>query len=63
MVASLPRYLLWRWFAKSDVDDSDLINESIRGFSFDGRVGANGNMACSDSLNEQASVDWGIYHS
>lgn len=44
-------------------DAIDLINESIRRCSFDGRVGAKDTMGCSDSFNEQAGVEWGVYSS
>jgi hypothetical protein len=43
-------------------DAIDIINESIKRFATDGRVGAKGVMSCSGTtVNTKVNVEWGIY--
>lgn len=43
-------------------DVLDLINSSIKRFSWNGRVGASGNMLCNGPKVYDGKVNWGIYH-
>jgi hypothetical protein len=43
-------------------DIVDIINDSIRMFASDGRVGSTGSMPCNDAQSESANVEWGLYH-
>ncbi|KAH7303528.1 putative necrosis-inducing factor-domain-containing protein [Stachybotrys elegans] len=44
-------------------DIMDLINDSIRRFSWNGRVGSKGEMQCQyDPRQHLGTVSWGLYH-
>lgn len=48
-------------FVVGGQDVIDLINESVKRFASDGKVGARGNMDCNGNVHSQG-VLWGIYH-
>ncbi|KAJ5146492.1 uncharacterized protein N7515_001056 [Penicillium bovifimosum] len=48
-------------FTVGGQDAIDLINESIKRFKWEGKVGASGTMKCDGTIKQQ-SVLWGIYH-
>ncbi|KAK8062875.1 hypothetical protein PG997_014972 [Apiospora hydei] len=47
-------------FVVGGQDMIDIINEAVKRFGGDGRVGAKGNMNCNGNIKQQA-VKWGIY--
>ncbi|KAJ4361764.1 hypothetical protein N0V83_010704 [Neocucurbitaria cava] len=49
------------WYNVGNQDIIDVINTSIQKFTFNGLVGAKGNMHCQGDRNG-LSVDWAIYH-
>lgn len=44
-------------------DAIDLINDSVRRFASNGKVGAEGAMVCQDGIPANAGVWWGLFHS
>jgi hypothetical protein len=51
-------------FNVGNQDIIDLVNESIRRFEWNGRVGASGKMNCqTGQLKDKLDVTWGLYHS
>ncbi|KAJ6140241.1 hypothetical protein N7471_006727 [Penicillium samsonianum] len=47
-------------FVTGGQDVIDIINESVKRFASNGKVGAKGNMVCNGNIKDQA-VKWGIY--
>ncbi|KAJ5647453.1 hypothetical protein N7490_003825 [Penicillium lividum] len=48
-------------FVVGGQDVIDIINESIKQFATDGRVGAKGNMECNSNTSKRQPVLWGLY--